>query len=179
MQIRRFFAKDMRSALADVSRELGPDAAILSSRQIGGGVELLAAIDYDPSVLAAPASRSSREDDDSSDVPASAPSSRSALKRDSSTGARNTAARSVTRDWQRSAADESVQQTRSGKTSGFDRIADDLIARAALASRSGERVREPGNAGGRTEKISTAATGRIESPNPVQPPLPVGVEPQR
>lgn len=57
MQIRRFFAKDMRSALADVSRELGPDAAILSSRQIGGGVELLAAIDYDPSVLIAPTSR--------------------------------------------------------------------------------------------------------------------------
>ena len=57
MQIRRFFAKDMRSALAEVSRELGPDAAILSSRQIGGGVELLAAIDYDPSVLIAPAPR--------------------------------------------------------------------------------------------------------------------------
>lgn len=177
MQIRRFFAKDMRSALADVSRELGPDAAILSSRQIGGGVELLAAIDYDPSVLAAPASRSSREDDDGSDVPASAPSSRSALKRDSSTGVRNTAARSMTRDWQRSAADESGQ-THGGKANGYDRIAEDLIARAALASRSGERVREPGNAGGRTEIISTTATGRVESPNPVQPPLPVGVEPQ-
>ncbi|MFN4289878.1 MAG: flagellar biosynthesis protein FlhF [Permianibacter sp.] len=176
MQIRRFFAKDMRSALADVSRELGPDAAILSSRQIGGGVELLAAIDYDPSVLAAPASRSSREDDDGSDVPASAPSS--ASKRESSAAARNTASRSITRDWQRSATGESVQQTRSGKASGFDRIADDLIARAALASRSAERVREPGNADGRTEKISMAATGRIEPPNPVQPPWPLGVEPQ-
>lgn len=51
MKIRRFFAKDMRTALAEVSKELGPDAAILSSRKIGGGVELMAAIDYDPSVL--------------------------------------------------------------------------------------------------------------------------------
>ncbi|NQD38021.1 flagellar biosynthesis protein FlhF [Permianibacter sp. IMCC34836] len=58
MQIRRFFAKDMRNALAEVSRELGPDAAILSSRRIGGGVELLAAIDYDPSVLSTAVPRS-------------------------------------------------------------------------------------------------------------------------
>jgi flagellar biosynthesis protein FlhF len=57
MQIRRFFARDMRSALADVSRELGPDAAILSSRRIADGVELLAAVDYDPSVLTGAASR--------------------------------------------------------------------------------------------------------------------------
>ncbi|MFZ5843340.1 MAG: flagellar biosynthesis protein FlhF [Pseudomonadota bacterium] len=179
MQIRRFFAKDMRSALADVSRELGPDAAILSSRQIGGGVELLAAIDYDPSVLAAPVSRSSQEDDDGSEVPVSAPASISASTRDSSAGARNAGSRSAARDWQRSAADDG--QTRSGKANGFDRIAEDLIARAALANRSGERgrerVREPGNAGDRTEKISPAAAGRTE-PGHVPSPLPVGVESQ-
>lgn len=185
MQIRRFFAKDMRSALADVSRELGPDAAILSSRQIGGGVELLAAIDYDPSVLAAPASRSSREDEDGSDVPVSVSLSGSASKRDSSTGTRNTTSRSVTRDWQRSAADESGQ-THGGKANGYDRIAEDLIARAALASRNGERVREPvresvperSNAGDRTEKVSPAAVGRGAAPSHVQPPMQVGIEQQ-
>ncbi len=52
MKIRRFFARDMRTALADVSKELGADAVILSSRRIGGGVELLAAVDYDPTLLA-------------------------------------------------------------------------------------------------------------------------------
>ncbi len=62
MQIRRFFARDMRSALADVSRELGPDAAILSSRRIADGVELLAAVDYDPSVLTAAPARPAEPD---------------------------------------------------------------------------------------------------------------------
>ncbi len=51
MKIRRFVAKDMRTALQEITKELGPDAAIVSSRRTGGGVELLAAIDYDPVVL--------------------------------------------------------------------------------------------------------------------------------
>lgn len=51
MKIRRFYAKDMRTALNEVSRELGSDAAILSSRRVDGGVELLAAQDYEPGML--------------------------------------------------------------------------------------------------------------------------------
>lgn len=51
MKLRRFVAKDMRTALQEISKELGPDAAIVSSRRTSQGVELLAAIDYDPAVL--------------------------------------------------------------------------------------------------------------------------------
>jgi len=47
MKIRRFFATDMRSALKLVSDELGSDAAIMSTRKTKGGVEVVAATDYD------------------------------------------------------------------------------------------------------------------------------------
>ncbi|MCP4270821.1 MAG: flagellar biosynthesis protein FlhF, partial [Gammaproteobacteria bacterium] len=47
MKIRRFFAIDMRSALKLVSDELGPEAAIMSTRKAKGGVEVVAATDYD------------------------------------------------------------------------------------------------------------------------------------
>lgn len=53
MKIRRFFAKDMRTALKQVAAELGPDAAILSSNQVTGGVELVAATDYDEAIIQA------------------------------------------------------------------------------------------------------------------------------
>ncbi|RMH44183.1 MAG: flagellar biosynthesis protein FlhF [Gammaproteobacteria bacterium] len=43
----------MRTALTLVSKELGPDAAILSSGAVAGGVEIVAAIDYDEALLAA------------------------------------------------------------------------------------------------------------------------------
>ncbi len=46
MKIRRFFAPDMKTALRQVSEELGPDAAIMSSRKADGGVEVVAALDY-------------------------------------------------------------------------------------------------------------------------------------
>ena len=46
MKIRRFVAKDMRSALAQIKEELGADAVIMSNKKIPEGVELMAAIDY-------------------------------------------------------------------------------------------------------------------------------------
>lgn len=46
MKIRRFFAPDMKTALRQVSEELGPDAAMMSSRKVEGGVEVVAALDY-------------------------------------------------------------------------------------------------------------------------------------
>src|SRR5690554_4705939 len=46
MKIKRFFAKDMRSALAEVKRTLGPEAVIMSNKTVSGGIELVAA--YDP-----------------------------------------------------------------------------------------------------------------------------------
>ena len=51
MNIRRFVATDMRAALAAIRGELGADAVMLSSRKLPEGVEVIAAIDYDDSLL--------------------------------------------------------------------------------------------------------------------------------
>ena len=51
MNIRRFVATDMRAALAAIRGELGPDAVMLSSRKLPEGVEVIAAIEYDDSLL--------------------------------------------------------------------------------------------------------------------------------
>jgi flagellar biosynthesis protein FlhF len=47
MKIKHYRAPDMRTALRQVREAQGPDAVILSSRRIQGGVEVVAAIDYD------------------------------------------------------------------------------------------------------------------------------------
>jgi flagellar biosynthesis protein FlhF len=49
MKIRRFFASDMRQALRQVREALGADAVILSNKNVEGGIELVAAVDYDES----------------------------------------------------------------------------------------------------------------------------------
>lgn len=46
MQVKRFFAADMRQAMNRVKEELGADASILSTRKVAGGIELTAALDY-------------------------------------------------------------------------------------------------------------------------------------
>ncbi|MWV16809.1 flagellar biosynthesis protein FlhF [Pseudomonas sp. L-22-4S-12] len=46
MQVKRFFAADMRTAMKLVRDELGADAAIIGNRRVAGGVELTAALDY-------------------------------------------------------------------------------------------------------------------------------------
>ncbi len=51
MKIKRYFAADMRRAIQMVREEQGPDAVILSNRKVNGGVELMAAIDYDAEVV--------------------------------------------------------------------------------------------------------------------------------
>ncbi len=43
MKIKRFLANDMRSALAQVKEELGPDAVIMSNKKVANGVEIVAA----------------------------------------------------------------------------------------------------------------------------------------
>jgi len=52
MKIKRFFANDIRQALRQVRESLGPDAVILSNKSVDGGVELVAAKDYDESAFA-------------------------------------------------------------------------------------------------------------------------------
>lgn len=50
MKIRRFVAKDMRTALEQIKHELGADAVIMSNKKIPEGVELMAAVDYNQQV---------------------------------------------------------------------------------------------------------------------------------
>jgi len=45
LKIKRFFAKDMRTALLQVKGELGDDAVIMSNKKVAGGVEIVAAVD--------------------------------------------------------------------------------------------------------------------------------------
>ena len=51
MKIKRFFAPDMRQAIRLVRDEQGPDAVILSTRNSAGGVEIVAAVDYDAELV--------------------------------------------------------------------------------------------------------------------------------
>ncbi len=51
MKIKRFFAPDMRRAIQQVRQAHGPDAVILSSNSVDGGVEIVSALDYDPDLL--------------------------------------------------------------------------------------------------------------------------------
>ncbi|HAS62153.1 MAG TPA: flagellar biosynthesis protein FlhF [Vibrio sp.] len=53
MKIKRFFAKDMRTALLQVKEELGVDAVIMSNKKVAGGVEIVAAVDGDSSAAKA------------------------------------------------------------------------------------------------------------------------------
>jgi flagellar biosynthesis protein FlhF len=54
MKIKHYHAADMRTALRQVREAQGPDAVILSSRRVQGGVEVVAAIDYDVEVADGP-----------------------------------------------------------------------------------------------------------------------------
>jgi flagellar biosynthesis protein FlhF len=47
MKIKRFQAADVRQAIREVRDVLGPDAVILSNTRVDGGIEIVAATDYD------------------------------------------------------------------------------------------------------------------------------------
>lgn len=51
MKIKRFVAPDMRTAFALVRQEQGPDAVILSNRMTDDGVEIVAASNYDETLV--------------------------------------------------------------------------------------------------------------------------------
>jgi flagellar biosynthesis protein FlhF len=51
MKIKRYFAADMRRAIQMVREEQGADAVILSNRKVNGGVEVMAAVDYDAEMV--------------------------------------------------------------------------------------------------------------------------------
>ena len=51
MNIKRYFAPTMREAIQQVRQDQGPDAVILSNRRVAGGIEIIAAVDYDEALL--------------------------------------------------------------------------------------------------------------------------------
>lgn len=51
MKIKRFFAADIRQAMRMVKEELGADAVIMSNRSVDGGVEIVAARDFDEQAI--------------------------------------------------------------------------------------------------------------------------------
>lgn len=51
MKIKRFFAEDIRQAMRMVKEELGADAVIMSNRSVDGGVEIVAARDFDEQLI--------------------------------------------------------------------------------------------------------------------------------
>lgn len=51
MKIKRYFAPDVRQAMRMVRDTQGPEAVILSNKRVDGGVEIVAAIDYDDSIF--------------------------------------------------------------------------------------------------------------------------------
>lgn len=61
MKIKRFFSQDMRSAIRMVREELGADAVILSNDRVNGGVEIVAAVDYDEAILNPPPAPSNKQ----------------------------------------------------------------------------------------------------------------------
>lgn len=61
MKLKRFIAADTRAAMQQIKATFGPDAVILSSHHVEGGVEIVAAIDFDESVLSASAAVASAE----------------------------------------------------------------------------------------------------------------------
>src|SRR5687767_2775033 len=54
MKIKTYNCRDMRSALRQVREEQGPDAVILSTRHLAGGVEVTVAVDPDAGASAQP-----------------------------------------------------------------------------------------------------------------------------
>lgn len=69
MNVKRFFGRTNKEALARLRAELGPDAVVLKNRAVEGGVEILAMADHDsvPDPLPAPAPLPTAHDDDDED----------------------------------------------------------------------------------------------------------------
>lgn len=53
MKIKRFIGKNMREAIRMVREEQGPESVILSNRRVPGGIEVVAAVDYDEALMQA------------------------------------------------------------------------------------------------------------------------------
>lgn len=61
MKLKRFTAADTRSAMQKIKTVFGPDAVILSSTRVEDGVEVVAAVDFDETMLATEIASASAE----------------------------------------------------------------------------------------------------------------------
>jgi flagellar biosynthesis protein FlhF len=51
MKMKRYFAANARQALRELREDQGPDAVILSNKRVNGGVEIIAAMDYEDAMI--------------------------------------------------------------------------------------------------------------------------------
>jgi len=68
MKIKRFFAPDIRQAMRMVKEELGADAVIMSNRSVDGGVEIVAARDFDEQLIQSKLQKQAAEQQQSSSL---------------------------------------------------------------------------------------------------------------
>ncbi|TRX00479.1 flagellar biosynthesis protein FlhF [Candidatus Methylobacter oryzae] len=66
MKIKRFFAEDIRQAMRMVKEELGADAVIMSNKSVDGGVEIVAARDFDEQLIQSKLQKQAEEQQQSS-----------------------------------------------------------------------------------------------------------------
>ena len=70
MKIKRIHAKTMRQGIRRVRDEIGPQAVILSSRELDDGVEVIAALDFDEEAVREQAERQERRVQPAAETPA-------------------------------------------------------------------------------------------------------------
>jgi flagellar biosynthesis protein FlhF len=61
MKLKRFVAADTRTAMQQIKATFGPDAVILSSHRVDEGIEIVAAIDFDETILSTQAAVAAAE----------------------------------------------------------------------------------------------------------------------
>jgi flagellar biosynthesis protein FlhF len=96
MKVKRFFAPDMRQAIQKVRDDQGPDAVILSNRRVDGGVEIIAALDYDEALFESQLAAGKAA---GPDVPASASNTAESRESASATEPRQPRTAARTLDW--------------------------------------------------------------------------------
>lgn len=80
MKLKRFQAADTSRAMRMIREAFGPDAVILSNQRIEGGVEIVAAVDYDEAVIKQQASSQALTYLPDQDIPVSKPANIDTVK---------------------------------------------------------------------------------------------------
>ena len=109
MKIKRYLAASMRQALQQVREEQGPEAVILSSRRVEDGIEVIAAVDYDESLIGGAARRVAATPAVTDAAPVAAP-----VDSPPAVPIRRTSARAAARDSDASVTDPPRREPRPG-----------------------------------------------------------------